>query len=103
MDSLEEKDFIEIKAYKIVDKARRMRKKYNINQPAVEDNKQTPEPEGPAYIEEPDTIKALDKSTPDPSLAAPDGSPIYETGGKFYSKDDKGYLEVPQGNVQILQ
>jgi len=104
MDSLEEKDFIEIKAYKVVDNARRMRKKYNINQPVVsEDSGGMPKPEGPAYITDTDTLNALNKSTPDPSLATQDGSPIYETGGKFYSKDDKGYLEVPQADVQILQ
>jgi len=103
MDSLKEKDFIEIKAYKIVDKARRMRKKYNINQPLVsEDSGSIPQPEGPVYITDTDTVNALNKSTPDPSLATQDGSPIYETGGKFYSKDDKGYLEVPQGNVQLI-
>ena len=81
-----------------------MRKKYNINQPVVSDDSEgTPQPEGPAYITDTDTVNALNNSTPDRSLATQDGSPIYETGGKFYSKDDKGYLEVPQGNIQIVQ
>lgn len=112
-DSLEEEDYIQIEAYRIVEKARKFRKKNNVTTTQQGGGNQNQDPPPPAAETSipPEVAQALPNATVEPDmLHSPDANDVASQephqirtyGGEFYAMYQDGRIIGPIDNNSIV-